>query len=93
MRMLPETQLINPPRMADFATWAVACGLHTFQAAYAANRQNAIEVLLEHDLLAKNLMAILQNGEWEGTAAKLLDAVGPARKSRIPRSCPMSCGE
>jgi hypothetical protein len=53
VRMLPETRLTNPPRMADFARWAVACGLATFEAAYATNRQNAISVILEHDPLAQ----------------------------------------
>ena len=37
VRMLPETHLAHPPRMADFAHWAVACGLDTFEAAYRAN--------------------------------------------------------
>src|SRR5262249_5345846 len=27
---LPTTKLTNPPRMADFATWAVACGVERF---------------------------------------------------------------
>ena len=36
VRMLPETHLAHPPRMADFAHWAVACGLDTFEAAYRA---------------------------------------------------------
>ena len=85
VRMLPETELVNAPRMADLAAWAAACGLDTFQAAYAANRQNAIEVLLEHDLLAKNVMAILQSSDWEGTAAQLLDAVGPPTKIANPK--------
>ena len=38
LRMLPETRLVDPPRMADYAHWAVACGLDTFEAAY---RQSA----------------------------------------------------
>jgi hypothetical protein len=85
VRMLPETELVNAPPMADFAAWAAACGLDTFQAVYVANRQNAIEVLLEHDLLAKNVMAILQGSDWEGTAAQLLDAVGPSTKIANPK--------
>jgi hypothetical protein len=80
---LPDTHLNNPPRMADFATWAVACGLEGFEAAYAANRQNAINVLLENDLLAKSLMAL--ELPWEGTAHSLLNIVGPATKVVNPK--------
>jgi hypothetical protein len=78
-RMLPETRLADAPRMADFATWAVACGLNTFEAAYAANRANAIAVMLEHDVLAQALRATVQD-EWVGTASQLLDVLGPATK-------------
>jgi hypothetical protein len=80
-RMLPETKLADPPRMADFATWAVACGLETFEAAYAANRQNAIDVLLEHDPLARALLTMMvQQEELIGTASELLDVLGPSTK-------------
>lgn len=79
VRRLPETKLNNPPRMADFATWAVACGLDGFEEAYAANRRNAIATLLEHDTLAQVLLALVQS-EWEGTASQLLDALGPVTK-------------
>jgi hypothetical protein len=77
VRMLPETKLVGAPRMADFAHWAVACGLDGFEAAYAANRQNAIATMLEHDALAQALRATVQD-EWEGTASQLLDVLGPA---------------
>jgi hypothetical protein len=30
VRQFPEIHLVDPPRMADFATFAVACGLDTF---------------------------------------------------------------
>jgi hypothetical protein len=76
VRMLPETRLAEAPRMADFAHWAVACGLDGFEAAYAANRQNAIATMLEHDALAQALRATVQT-EWIGTASELLDAIGP----------------
>ena len=32
IRQLPDTHLTSLPRMADFATWAVACGLDGFEA-------------------------------------------------------------
>jgi hypothetical protein len=77
VRQLPETRLVGAPRMADFATLAVACGLDGFEGAYAANRQNAVATMLEHDALAQALRATVQD-EWVGTATELLDLLGPA---------------
>jgi hypothetical protein len=84
VRMLPETKLVNAPRMADFATLAVACGLDGFQAAYEANRQGAIDNLLELDPLARSVMAL--DLPWEGGAGKLLDVVGPSTRITNPKS-------
>lgn len=79
IRQLPDTRLANPPRMADFATWAVACGLDDFETAYRANRQAAIDVILDHDALARAVRAFVQQ-EWAGTATELLDVLGPSVK-------------
>ena len=79
VRMLPETHLPHPPRMADFATWAVACGLDAFENAYRANRQQAIDVILEHDPLAQAVLAMVKD-RWQGTAQELLDALGPVTR-------------
>jgi hypothetical protein len=79
IRQLPDTRLATPTRMADYAVWAKACGLNTFEAAYAANRQAAINVILDHDVLARAVRAFVQR-EWTGTASELLDALGPAVK-------------
>jgi hypothetical protein len=85
IRQLPDTHLTSSPRMADFATWAVACGLDSFEQVYAANRQAAIDVALEHDVLARAVQAlVVQQREWEGTASELLDLLGPA--VRIPNA-------
>jgi len=74
----PKTKLVNPPRMADFAHWAVACGVDGFETAYAANRQNAINVLLSHDPVAKAVRALLaRRKKWAGQMQELLDIVGP----------------
>jgi hypothetical protein len=76
---LPTTKLVNPPRMADFTEWGVACGIADFEEIYAANRREAISVMLEHDLLAcavRRLMA--RRKQWRGIAETLLDAIGPA---------------
>ena len=87
IRQLPETQLRHPPRMADFATWSVACGLNGFEEAYAANRQVSVEVILEHDLLAQALKELVeQQSSWRGTAQELLNIVGPATKVANPKA-------
>jgi hypothetical protein len=89
IQQLPSTCLVNPPRLADFATWTVACGLTGFEQAYAANRQAAIDVALEHDVLARAVRALMvQQHEWEGTASELLDLFGPA--VRIPNAKALS---
>jgi hypothetical protein len=78
LEMLPVTHLASPPRLADFAHWAVACGVEGFEAAYAANRQNAIEVMLSHDPIAKAVRALVaKRKQWAGTMDGLLDVVGP----------------
>jgi hypothetical protein len=84
IRQRLKTRLSRLPRMADFALWAAACGLDTFEAAYAANRQAAIDALLEHDVLARAVRALVKQ-EWVGTASKLLDEVGPAIRIANPR--------
>jgi putative DNA primase/helicase len=78
LERLPTTRLANPPRMADFAHWAVACGLEDFEAAYAANRQNAINVILSHDPIAKEVRKLLAKRKtWTGTMEDFLDIAGP----------------
>ena len=85
LRQLPDTRLASLPRMADFATWAVACGLDGFEEVYAANRQVAINIALEHDVLARAVRALMvQQREWEGTASELLDLLSGV--SQIPNA-------
>jgi hypothetical protein len=86
VRRFPETHLVDPPRMADFATFAVACGLDTFEAAYARNRQNATDAILEHDILAQTIKALVaEKGTWQGTAMELLDEIGPVAQIKNPK--------
>jgi hypothetical protein len=69
IRDLPETNLANPPRMAEFATWAVACGLDGFEAAYERNRLDAIYTILEAELVAVAVRGLMKGKpEWTGTA-------------------------
>jgi hypothetical protein len=75
IRDLPNAKLLDTPRMADFAHWAVACGVVSFEGAYKANREEAIAILLEHDPLAQALLRFVQS-PWSGTATELLKALG-----------------
>jgi hypothetical protein len=78
LERLPTTRIAKPPRMADFAYWATACGVEGFEAAYDANRSNAIEVMLSHDPLAKEVRALAaKQGKWTGVMEDLLNVVGP----------------
>jgi len=78
LEMLPVTRLVSSPRMADFAHWAVACGVDQFEAAYAVNRQGAINVMLSHDPVAKAVRVLLaKKKKWVGTMEDLLDICGP----------------
>ncbi len=80
LKMLPQTKLDEVPRMADFAFWVAACEAAlwdegTFAAAYSANRDNLVETVLEANPVAGAIRDLLlaNNGEWTGTATKLLD--------------------
>lgn len=78
LRRLSETRLPRSPRMADFALWATACETAlwpegTFEAAYAQNRSEAVEEVLEADPVAAALRALMADRtEWVGTATDLL---------------------
>jgi len=74
------------PRMVGFVTWAVACGLPGFEQAYASNRQDAINTLLEYDAAAKAVRQLVEDRKrWHGTAAKLLADLGEVAGVKNPR--------
>ena len=78
LRNLPGVALAEPPRMADFAAWAVACepafpvDPETFLEAYAESRADAHEVALEGEALTAPVRKLASRGPWEGTATELL---------------------
>ncbi len=75
--------LKDSPRMADFARWVVAAEpalplpQGAFMDAYTANRRDAQDLALDADPVAQGIAALLDKGEWEGTAVELAKAVKP----------------
>jgi hypothetical protein len=78
------------PRMADFARWVVAAepacpwSRGQFLKAYARNRQDAVEAILDGDIVADVVQALCAESRWQGTATELLEAVN-ARASEAQR--------
>jgi hypothetical protein len=74
---MPTTWLDELPRMADFALWATACeGAFlppgTFITAYNNNRAEAAEKLIETDVVAAAIQALMaKRAPWSGTATDL----------------------
>jgi len=92
LRRVSTTTLPGYPRMADFARWAVACerawwSPGTFWAAYAGNREAAVESVLDADSVA-GAVRVLMTGrdEWSGTASDLLEALQVIVGERVARS-------
>lgn len=79
MRNLLSIELKNLPRMADFATFAVAAeeGLDlepgTFLSAYAGNRGQASDLAIEASSVGEGILGLINDRNyWEGTAQDLL---------------------
>jgi len=78
LKNLESVRLPFLPRMADFALWIVACEpalpwpSGSFMAAYASNRQEAIELSLEADVVAMAVRAYMADkDEWSGAPSEL----------------------
>lgn len=92
LRELPETRLAKLPRMADFALWATACEealwpAGTFASAYSANRDEAVEGVIDADPIAAAVRAMMGTRTvWTGTASALLDALAEVAGERVVKS-------
>jgi len=90
LRRVPDISLPRLPRMADFVVWSVAvepaCGwpVGQFLAGYGRNRMNAVTMLLEGDPLADVVRMLAENG-WEGTATELLNEVNRRTPEDVKR--------
>ena len=91
LKRLPETRLEKLPRMADFALWATACEPapwpSTVWAAYGGNRDEAVEGVIDADLIATAVRAIMATRiEWTGTASDLLGVLADVVGERVSKS-------
>ncbi len=105
LRELPRTSLARPPRMADFALWVAACEgalwePGTFERAYAENQGGGQLDLIEADPVAAAVQTFMADtttvkGDWEGTAAELLDSLinYTTEETRRNRRWPRAAGE
>jgi hypothetical protein len=77
MRNLPDTNVPNPPRMAEFVHWAVACRLEGFEDRYRTNLLDSTIAILEGDELASAVKALMSNRKkpWLGNATELAKAL------------------
>jgi hypothetical protein len=76
LKYLPDVDLEQAPRMADFAKFSTALeramGWHegTFMSAYNSNRMLSTEMSIESDPVAQAIISLEKN-EWKGTATQL----------------------
>ena len=86
---LPGVRLDRLPRMADFATWAVACEPGVFDEgaflrAYTRNRKGAVTTVIEASPVAGAICGLMRKRRgqvWEGTATQLYrEITGPVDK-------------
>jgi hypothetical protein len=105
---LPEIQLQQLPRMADFAIWATACETAlwrrdgtsweagTFMKAYAGNIDTAILTVLDNSPIATAVRDFMRlQTTWNGTATDLLDLLGrvAGEKATKAKSWPIDASQ
>jgi hypothetical protein len=82
---LPTVELVERPRMADFARILAALdrtqGWDTL-AEYTDSTREAARAVLDGDPIARAVIALVNRGAWEGTHDELLDALTPDRPAR-----------
>ena len=92
LKRLPDTRLDSLPRMADFALWATACETAlwtsgTFGAAYAGNRDEAVDSVIEADPVGSAIRSLIgTRTEWTGTASDLLGALDEEVGEKVRKS-------
>ena len=88
---LPTTSMNRLPRMADFALWIKACEeavwtAGMFMAAYEANREDAVDIVLDFDAVAEALRRHMESrSTFEGTATELLNVLDGLANEQVRR--------
>jgi hypothetical protein len=91
MAELPEVELEDPPRMADYAVVGVAVErvlgwpAGTFLADYTEAIEAATDVAIDVSVIAPLIMKIADSGGFEGTATELHERLGEIHDGRWPR--------
>jgi len=98
LRNLPNTSIVNKPRMADFALFASAAApslgwnQEEFLLAFNEDKQKAQRDLVQNTILGLLIVRFLtsiENQQWEGSASELLEKLRnlePAYKNDLPKS-------
>jgi hypothetical protein len=92
IRQLPSVLSEGLPRMADYALWIRACETAlweagTFSLAYAANRETAVDGLIEADPVAYAVRLLMdERTVWTGTATQLLNDLSQKLSVRAPNA-------
>ena len=99
---LHRTSQVDLARMADFDLWARACEpalwpSGSFQRAYATNRKEAVEDMVDADAVSAAIMKMTaEAARWNGTAEDILqrlpDYVDPASDREWPRKLVSTSG-
>lgn len=86
-----STRIERPPRMADFAYWAVAAEPAlgwpdgAFLRAYSGNRASAYELALEASSVGPPVRVLLSTGDWQGTSTELLGSLASIAGDSVTR--------
>jgi len=89
----PTTKLTSLPRMADFATWAVAAepahhrGEAIFLKAYTGNRAAWDSVAIDASVVGPPILQLMERAAcWEGVFGDLLDALNAIVSQQFQKS-------
>lgn len=90
LQRLPQIELVETPRMADFATWVEACapGLGwepgLFVDCYLANRYVGDQLAIEASPIGPALLQLMaERDRWEGSASDLLALLAARASSSV----------
>lgn len=93
LRNESKTRLDQLPRMADFAKWVVSAEealpweKGSFMEAYTRNREMAVDLTLDVDLVGSALLNFMENRDaWEGTPTELLRELSLIIDEKVVRS-------